>query len=115
MFIMKLSIVLLNLSYDAGEIKELDSKLASNATHRFKQADPLHIANVKSGGQRKSRHAELWAIHAFDEWRRFKGVSTEESIADLSEKEEIRHLVELLTIFFLEIKKTDGSLYPPQR
>lgn len=65
------------------------------------------------GGDRKSLHSEIWATNAFNEWRRFRGYSTEKSIGELSEEEDIRGFVEILKEFVLQITKQDGSLYPP--
>ena len=65
------------------------------------------------GGERRSRHSEKWAENTFDEWRRFRGYSTEKTIGELSEAEDIRDFVQLLKNFMLQVTKQDGSLYPP--
>jgi hypothetical protein len=62
---------------------------------------------------RKSRHSEVWACNAFDEWRLCNGFSVEKSIADLFEEPDIRPFVDLLFKFTLQVRKADGSLYLP--
>jgi hypothetical protein len=68
---------------------------------------------VKNGGKRKSKHFENWAARAFDKWRLCKGYSIEKSIGDLSEEDDLHGFVEMLKKIFLQVRKIDGSLYPP--
>ena len=53
------------------------------------------------GGERRSLHSEIWAKNAFDEWRRFRGISTEKTIGELFGEEDIREFVETLKDFVL--------------
>ena len=80
---------------------------------RFGLLDEVEVKNALAGGIRKSRHSEVWACNAFDEWRVCNGYSVEKSIADLSEEADIREFVDLLFKFTLQVRKSDGSLYPP--
>jgi hypothetical protein len=80
---------------------------------RFAEIDVNELKLAEVGGKRKSKHGETWAANAFDEWRRCQGLSTEESIGDLFEKKDIRGFVNMLLKFVLQVRKTDGSLYPP--
>ena len=80
---------------------------------RFLDLDDTEVKNALAGGQRRSKHAEVWAINAFDEWRVCSGYSTDESIADMSEAKDIRPFVDMLFKFTLQVRKADGSLYPP--
>jgi hypothetical protein len=80
---------------------------------RFAELDESEFTLAQAGGKRRSRNGEIWAANAFDEWRRCHGLSTEESIGDLSEKEDIRDFVNMLLKFVLQVRKTNGSLYPP--
>jgi hypothetical protein len=80
---------------------------------QFKELDATEVKNALAGGSRKSRHSEVWACNAFDEWRLCNGYSVEKSIADLSEEPDIRLFVNLLFKFTLQVRKADGSLYPP--
>ena len=56
---------------------------------RFADLDEKEMTLAQAGGRRHSRNGEVWATNAFDEWRRYHGISTEDSIGDLSEKEDI--------------------------
>jgi hypothetical protein len=76
---------------------------------RFVELDEKEMTLTKAGRKRRSRNGEIWATNAFDEWWRYHGLSTEESIGDLSEKEDINILLK----FVLQVGKTNGSLYPP--
>jgi hypothetical protein len=80
---------------------------------RFRELDEVEVRNALSGGKRKSKHAEMWASNAFDEWRICNGYSIEKSIADLSEEPDIRGFVDLIFKFTLQVRKADGILYPP--
>jgi hypothetical protein len=80
---------------------------------RFGSLLDSEVAHVKDGGERKSKHAENWAAKAFDEWRVCKGLPIDRSIGDLSEDEDLHPFVEMLFKFFLQVRKMDGSLYPP--
>ena len=80
---------------------------------RFGLLDDVEVKNALAGGIRKSRHSEVWACNAFDEWRLCNGYNLEKSIADLSEEADIRGFVDLLFKFTLQVRKSDGSLYPP--
>jgi hypothetical protein len=80
---------------------------------RFLDLNDEEVKNALVGGKRKSRHSEVWACNAFDEWRIYNGYSVEKSIADLSEEKDIRGFVDLLFKFTLQVRKSDGSLYPP--
>jgi hypothetical protein len=82
-------------------------------TGRFLDLDDEKVRNALADGKRKSRHSEVWACNAFDEWRIYNGYSVEKSIADLSEEKDIRSFVDLLFKFKLQVRKSDGSLYPP--
>lgn len=53
------------------------------------------------GGERKSASSENWVKNAFDEWRRFRGISTEKTIGELSGEEDIQEFVETLKDFVL--------------
>ena len=83
-------------------------------TSRFRELDEKELKNTSMGGERRSLHSEIWARNAFDEWRRFRGISTEKTIGELSEEKDIRGFVELLHDFALQVTKQDGSLYDPQ-
>ena len=80
---------------------------------RFADLVESEVNNVQEGGKRKSRNGETWAANAFDEWRRCHGFSTVKSIADLSEEADLHVFVEMLFKFTLQVRKQDGSLYPP--
>jgi hypothetical protein len=80
---------------------------------RFSDLLPTEVNNARSGGKRKSRNAETWAANAFDEWQRCHGYSTAKSIADLFEDDDLHVFVDMLFKFTLQVRKQDGSLYPP--
>jgi hypothetical protein len=63
---------------------------------RFLELDDVEVRNALARGRRKSKHAEVWAINAFDEWRICNGYSTDKSIANMSEAIDICPLVDLL-------------------
>jgi hypothetical protein len=75
---------------------------------------PLIELIVKShGGQRVSKHANLWAKNVFDKWRIFHGVDTNKLIVNiLEDKSSIKNLVDMLFSFVLQVAKQDDSLYP---
>ena len=79
---------------------------------RFADLDEKEMTLAQAGGRRRSRNGKVWAANVFDEWRRCHGISTEESIGDLSEKEDIRDFVNMLLKFVLQVRKADGSQYP---
>jgi hypothetical protein len=81
---------------------------------RFRDLDDVEVNNVKTGGERKSKHCEKWAENAFNEWRKFQGYFIEKSIADMSEEVDVKPFVGMLYEFILQLTKTDGSLYPPK-
>ena len=85
----------------------------STKSNRFQDLDAAEVKNTSMGGERRSLHSETWARNAFDEWRRFRGYSTEKTIGELSEAEDIRGFVEQLHNFVLQVTKHDGTLYPP--
>jgi hypothetical protein len=62
----------------------------------FRELDDVEVKKALAGGERKSRHSEVWAANAFDEWRVCHGYSVEKSIADLSEESDIRGFIDLL-------------------
>jgi len=120
----KLTYICLSLSADVNK-KPTDSKIKESfkvhsasskdpVGRRFRQIDPKEREHMKTGGERKSIHTEIWALNAFDEWRAFKGFGIEKSVADLYEEPNIEPLVRMLEDFFLELTKKDGTLYPPQ-
>lgn len=80
---------------------------------RFAELEESELTLAQDGGKRRSRNIEIWAANAFDEWRRCHGLSIKESIGDLSKKEDIRDFVNVLLKFVLQVRKIDGSLYPP--
>jgi hypothetical protein len=80
---------------------------------RWANASAADYEVVRKGGVRKSFRVEAWANKAFDEWRAFRGHSTTESIADLSEKPDVTPLVDLLVQYFLELKTQKLTLYSP--
>jgi hypothetical protein len=81
--------------------------------NRFAELNEVEVEHVKSGGERKSKHSEHWACKAFDEWRLCKGYSIGKSVGDLSEEEDLHPFVDMLLKFFLQVRKMDGNLYPP--
>lgn len=116
----KLTYICLSLSADVNK-KPTDSKIkesskvhSAHVCRRFRQIDPKEREHMKTGGERKSRHSEIWALNVFDEWRAFKGFGIEKSVADLYEEPNIEPPVRMLEDFFLELTKKDGTLYPPQ-
>jgi hypothetical protein len=77
---------------------------------RFLVIDDKDLENVNKGGQRVSKHAELWANNAFDKWRIFLGFDTNKLIANLLEDEySIKDLVDMLSSFVLQVAKQDDS------
>ena len=76
---------------------------------RFANRDEKEKTLAQTRGRRRTRNGEVWAANAFDEWRLCHGISTEESIGDLSEKEDIRDFVNMLLKFVLQVRKADGS------
>ena len=86
----------------------------SSKGSRFRPLDDTELKNTEQGGERRSGHSENWAKNAFDEWRRFRGYSTEKTIRELSEEPDICGFVELLKNFMLQVTKQDGTLYPPK-
>ena len=90
----------------------LGASLVTKST-RFADLDEKELMLAEAGGKRRSRNGEVWAANAFDEWRRCHGISTEESIGDLSEKDDIRDFVNMLLKFVLQVRKADGSQYSP--
>ena len=79
----------------------------------FAELVPIEVDSARFGGKHKSKNAETWATNAFDEWRRCHGYSTAKSIADLSEEDDLHVFVDMLFEFTLQVRKLDGSLYPP--
>jgi len=70
------------------------------------------MKNVNKGGQRVSKHVELWAKNVFDEWKLFDGFNTTKFIVDLSEDEgSIKDLVDMLSSFILQVAKKDDTFY----
>ena len=45
---------------------------------QFLDLDDTQVKNALAGGQRRSKHVEVWAINAFDEWRVCSGYSTDQ-------------------------------------
>jgi hypothetical protein len=88
-------------------------EMCVDGTSRWGNATEKEREMVKKGGVRKSARVEAWASKAFDEWKAFRGYSTVESVADLSEKESIKELVNMLVDYFLELKMQNGDLYNP--
>jgi hypothetical protein len=86
---------------------------SSEQAIRWDNASAADYEVVRKGGVRKSFRVEAWANKAFDEWRAFRGHSTTESIADLSEKPDVTPLVDLLVQYFLELKTQKLTLYSP--
>jgi hypothetical protein len=80
-------------------------EMCVDGTSRWGNATEKEREMVKKGGVRKSARVEAWASKAFDEWKAFRGYSTVESVADLSEKESIKELVNMLV--------QNGDLYNP--
>ena len=68
---------------------------------------------AQAGRKKHLRNGEIWAANAFDKWHHCQSFSTEESINDLSEKEDIWDFVNMLLKFVLQVCRRDGSLYPP--
>jgi hypothetical protein len=57
---------------------------------------------VNMGGHRSTKHVEIKAKNAFDEWQRFCGYETNMSMANMSEKEEnVKGLVNMFFLFVL--------------
>ena len=75
--------------------------------------DDAEVKNTLARGQRRSKHAEIWAVNAFNKWQISSGYSTEELIVDIFEPKHIRPFVDMLFKFNLKVRKADGSLYPP--
>jgi hypothetical protein len=84
-----------------------------SGNRRFGELKDSEVELVVNGGKRKSKYFKNWAAKAFDEWRLCKGLSIEKSIGDLSEEEDLHGFVNMLFKFFLQVRKMDGSLYPP--
>jgi hypothetical protein len=80
---------------------------------RFVELVPSEVDNAQKGGKQKSLSAEKWATNAFDEWCRCHGFSTAKSIVDLSEEDDLHLFVDMLLKFTLQVRKQDGSFYPP--
>jgi hypothetical protein len=80
---------------------------------KFLPPDLEMCAEVNRGGKRRSVNTENWANNTFAEWCAFKGFSTNLSIADMSELPDIQPFTEMLSNFFMEVVKRDGSQYPP--
>jgi len=56
----------------------------------------------------------MWAKNAFYEWREFWGFDTTKSIVDLLKNEHNgMELVDMLSMFVLQVVKNDGKLYLP--
>jgi hypothetical protein len=80
---------------------------------RFAELVPTEVDNSQKGEKRKLLSAEKWAANAFDKWHCCHGLSTAKSIADLSEEDDLHLFVDMLLKFTLQVRKQDGSLYPP--
>jgi hypothetical protein len=80
---------------------------------RFAELVLDEVDNAQKGGKSKSLSAKKWAANAFDEWCRCHGLSTAKSIADLSEEDDLHWFIDMLLKFILQMRKQDGSLYPP--
>jgi hypothetical protein len=80
---------------------------------RIAKLDEKELKLAEASRQRRSKHGKTWVANAFDEWRCCQGLPTEESIGDLFEKEDIHDFVNMLLKFVLQVRKTDGNLYPP--
>jgi len=80
---------------------------------QFLVNDDKELENGNKGGQRVSKHADLWAKNVFDKWRIFHGVDTNKLIVNiLEDKSSIKNLVDMLFSFVLQVTKQDDSLYP---
>ncbi len=70
------------------------------------------LENLDKGGHKVNRYGENCAKHAFDKWRKFSGFGTKRSLANvLKDANFIKKLVDMLTLFILQVAKKDGSLY----
>ncbi len=68
----------------------------------FLKVDDRDLENVSMGGHRSTKHAEIQAKNAFDEWRWFCGYETNMSIANMLEKEKnVKGLVNMFFLFVL--------------
>jgi hypothetical protein len=81
----------------------------------FGTVTEAELKNVRRGGVRCSKASERWVARSFDDWRQFCGISTEKSIGDLSEENDLWPLVQMLTRFILEVKKKDNKLHHSTR
>jgi hypothetical protein len=96
---------------EADEPNSLET--AGDQPSHWGTASSEDLEVVWKGGERKSAKVEAWAEKAFNEWRVFRGHSTAQSIADLSEEAHAGPLVDLLVQYFLELKRRNGELYNP--
>ncbi len=64
---------------------------------QFLDLNEKEVENVNKRGWRINKHAELWVINVFDEWRGSHGLDTTRSIIDLSNDESY---VKVWLIFF---------------
>jgi hypothetical protein len=87
--------------------------LALLKTSRFAELDLAELKLAKVGGKCRSKHSEVWAANAFDEWRRCYGLSTDKNIGDLSKEEDLHEFINMLMKLVLQVRKTDGFRYPP--
>jgi len=90
------------------------STSSSLSTSRF--APPKTDAEVASerrkGVPKKTLEDTKYCLNLWEEWRKYRQQTTGDAIAPLSEmtQEEVQHW---LTRFILEVRKKDGSVYPP--
>ncbi|KAL3682593.1 hypothetical protein R1sor_000615 [Riccia sorocarpa] len=80
---------------------------------RFQDVDTKELENVEQSEPRRNKYSETWARRAFDEWRESRNLDISRTIEDLSEEVNLRDFIDNLSIFFLQVRKKDGKLYPP--
>jgi hypothetical protein len=63
------------------------------------------MENVNKGVHRASKHVELWARNALDEWRMYDGFDIGKFIVNLLESENPKRFCVLFKIWFRNDKK----------
>jgi hypothetical protein len=97
---------------DVGERTNHDSPIRDFPLKNcFLDLVEREVENVNKGGQIISKHVELWARNAFDDYNFFHGFDTTRSIAYLSKDESsIKDLVDMFSSFVLQVAKKDGNI-----
>ncbi|KAJ7560402.1 hypothetical protein O6H91_04G128000 [Diphasiastrum complanatum] len=93
-----------------GKFQRKRIRSAESLKLGFRALEDAELMLVASGGKRKSLCVDAWALNRFNDWRSFVGLDCTVSLEDLFESN-VSYLVDLLSSFFLQVQRRDGSLY----